>query len=273
VVAAPEPQMTESEQKEAQRLAGLAQPPAAFEEEASKLVVINKVRECSDEGPKGDWEKLLKQELATAISPSDPEHVNRQGCLFVLCTTLCKGTDEASTKMIQSALCKPLWDATDLSRGLAWCVTGAVASRLTEESPKFLQRFSDIVSAIAAANGKLTLEIIVKDVFARTANYLDALQISWEYSPDWDLDYIKVWELFVGKVLTESKKSIPNVQSILDSLGSVRQTNFMRNIVPDFVGVMLSNKLCTTDDLRQWCEKQQNNEKVKLLVDELALLL
>ena len=281
LTASADSQMSEAEQKEAQRLGILAEPPSLFNAESAKLLVLNKVRECVEEGAKGDWDKLLKQDLSTAISPSDPEHVNRQGCLFVLLTILGKRTDVkrqmSNAQMIQAVLNKPQWDTTDLSRGLAWCVTRAIASRLTEDSPKFLERFADCLYAISASHRSLTFEIIVKDVFARTANYLDALQITWEYSSAWDVDYIKVWEQYVIKVRTGSAHSSAHwqpaskIESILDSLGSVRQTAFMRNIVPDFVGAMLANKFCTPEDLQQWCAKHENNAKMKQLVEELAM--
>ena len=265
-----EPQLSEAEQKEALRQATLAQPPSTFDEEPAKLIILNKVRECWEEGSKGDWERLVKTDLAT-MSTGESEHVNRQGCLYVVSTALGRSSDESASKMLLSVLCKPAWDATDLSRGLAWCITGAIASRLTEDCPKFLHRIADCISAISIANPKLSFVVVVKDVFARAANYLDAIQGKWDYMTEWDCDYIRTWELFVGKVLADSKQSIPSIQNILDSVGSIRQSNFMRNIVPDFVGVMLANKLCSLDDLHQWCAKQATNAKVKQLVEELAM--
>jgi hypothetical protein len=176
-------------------------------------------------------------------------------------------SDAEERNALGSALANPIWEVQELCRGVAWAATQCIALRMVEDTPKLYERLTHLLVHHLAS--RVTFLNVVKDVFARTANYLDALYVIQDGSPDWDMDYVSVWELYLKaamKIVT-----IAPTGDVLDALGSVRQTIFMKNIVPDFVGAMLAEKLCTAEDLQAWCQKQTAKPgKVNELAAELA---
>lgn len=247
------------------KFAALARPPEAFNEEHARKV-------CSivrDTIVDSNWEKT-KQEFSTLL-PGEAEHSCRMACFFGLMTQLCQTARESERSELVSGITNPIWEPSEVCRGVAWALTDAICKRTVEDCPKYYDRFAAVVCGPLASSAHIPIQTAVKDVFARTANYLDALFPVMDGSPEWDVDFVTVWELYV-KGCVEGGKNLPPIVDVLDALGSVRQTPFMRNILPDFVQTMISENLCTKDELEQWAAKHEHNTKVHELVRELKAM-
>ena len=251
-------QMDPSEQK----LIALARPPESLGDVTDKARSI--LRDALSDG---NWEQA-KTELS-ALSSVESDHICRQAGLAAVVQYLCCLSDVENRNSLATALANPIWDSAELSRGVAWATTQCIALRVVEDVPKLYERLAQLLVQQLAS--RVTFLSVVKDIFARTANYLDALYVVQDGSPDWDMDYVSVWELYLKAAMASKTKTIAPTGDVLDALGSVRQTIFMKNIVPDFVGAMLAEKLCTVEDLQAWCQKQAAKPgKVNELASELA---
>jgi hypothetical protein len=247
------------------KMVALALPPDSFDEKHARKVV-SAIRDTLLDGK---WENT-NTEYSTVL-PNEPPHASRAACFYGIMTQICTSTKDIDRKDLTSGLANSFWDPVEVCRGVAWALTSAIVNRTVEDCPKFYSRF---VEALAGPLALTHINILtaVKDVFARTANYLDALYGPYEGFSQWDLEFVEIWEAYV-KQCVELGKDIPAIGDVLASLGSVRQTPFMQGILADFVQAMISANLCTKAEIDEWQRQHATNNKMKELVQQLNAMI
>lgn len=247
------------------KMVALALPPDSFDDKLSRKVV-SAIRDTLLDGK---WENTHAE--FSAVLANEPQHASRAACFFGIMTQICTSAKDIDRKDLTAGLANSFWDPVEVSRGVAWALTSAIVNRTAEDCPKFYSRFVEALAGPLALS-HITILTAVKDVFARTANYLDALYTPYEGFSSWDLEFVETWESYV-KQCVELGKDIPPIGDVLASLGSVRQTPFMQGILDDFVQAMISANLCTKAEIDEWQRQHANNNKMKDLVQQLSAMI
>mmetsp|Transcript_43841 Transcript_43841/g.50716 ORF Transcript_43841/g.50716 Transcript_43841/m.50716 type:complete len:612 (+) Transcript_43841:51-1886(+) len=253
------------EEKERMKQAALACVPETFTTEHLR-------KACSivrDTILDRNWEKT-KQEFSSMLpgEPPQAEKNSRMACFFGLMKSACLTSRDVDSKEYVTGLTNSVWDSSEVCRGVAWALTDAITERVSEDCPKFYERFAAITAGSLAAS-HIPVLTAIKDVFARSANYLDALIPVRDGTVEWELDFVTVWESYL-KGCVETKRQLPTIVEVLDALGSVRFTQTLRNILPDFVQALILENLCSKEELEQWCSANEANPKMQELVNELT---
>ena len=263
--------------------ASLALPPPSINTEIVKRRIIALFREAMAHNDTTNWSDVIAK---LSSVEKEPEHVSLMSSVFVLSQHAC-GLSNAEQRNQFSSLLQQHFRTRELARGFAWCLTRGIMDDVVSDVPHFFVRF------VSLALGTISsLETLVKDVFARAANYLDAVYELCQGSIEWDARFVQSWELFIVSLAEQRKvgtvvapslsfaekvagvkpnqpKSVIPIATFLDALGSVRQSDFMRRVVPDMVGTLTANQLCNLGDLTVWTQRNVENPKVAQLVTEI----
>lgn len=88
------------------------------------------------------------------------------------------------------ALDAQIFDTGVLSRGLSWFLTFAISEDIKEDFPLAFTRFTNLVVNMQLLN----FTCVLRDVLARTANYLDALHVELSDSDEveWEGQFVDV---------------------------------------------------------------------------------
>lgn len=248
---------------EEQRQIALARPPETLTEKVRRKILCI-ARDAVEEGFTRPGE--MTGELSRVLGPNESDSQSAMASVYVILMRSIMDTKEDERTLFSTALIKGKWERSILARGLAWCLTKIIEEREVTDHVRIYSRYVDVVMRIP----ELNFLCVVRDVMARTANYLEALMAVCECTEEWEEDFIRVWDLLVAK--QRALKQRLGVGELMEALNHARLGSFMRNVLPDVVATMTQAGLFTEDELRGWRAEHAENSKLRTLVEELAKL-
>lgn len=255
------PQLNEEDRK----LMALAQPPKCFTKDVESSI-LSIVR---DSVADGDWAAADSAILERLSKEAD--HICRQCAVYALIKKVALSAVADDRDVFSKALKNDIFSEMALTRGFSWFLTEAISTNAKEDVPMVLSRFSRCVVDCM----HLTFLGLLRDVIARTANYLDAL-----YSPldgaegEWEEDFVTVCgSLLDGWCSSRSDdKELHDPEKILTCIASVKQRPFMRDTAMDFISELMGHGLITETAVQIWMEANTASEKFKPFMEQLVQL-
>lgn len=245
------------------KMMALALPPACVDSTLS-----GKILSCiRDAFTDGDWAaagRVIVEEV-----PEDAAYMCRMCAVYVIAKKITETPLEEDRQLFLGSLNSGIFDAKELSRGYAWCLTNAIANNIKEDYPKVYARF---VNSLVATK-PMDFISVVQNVMARTANYLDALYLPLEGEEmGWEEDFLEVWSM----VVTQWREAHPSAKvgggAILSCIATVKQHPFMQDVTPDFIMELMQGNFVSDEEMSQWLAESRNNEKYKNFAEQMEQL-
>ena len=207
----------------------------------------------------------LLQELSTVI-PDQPVHANRMAVACMIVRKACATTDSDTQTALLESLCDDAWERSEVHRGYAWAIVSSIAGGDIDDTPRLFHRMAGGL-AMRLRDAAAFVEL-VRDVFARSANYLDSIFASHDGSFTWDGHFTRAWELFLQAALTASRP-LPKPAAILDAFGALKYTQLLKRALPDVVSALLTRRVVKPEDLQLWKKANCTKEGAAAFVEEL----
>ncbi|CCW63267.1 unnamed protein product [Phytomonas sp. EM1] len=259
----PETEAT-SMSEEDKKLLVLAQPPKSLTPEVeAQICSIIRDATVGDDWPYA--ENALRE-----LMPNEGKLVSITCAVFAITKKVTLSNIEDDRKLFSTSLQNSIF-APVVSRGYSWFLADAIVESYKEDVPLVFSRFI----AAVLATPSLDFLVVVRDVMARTANYLDVLLTAFNYvNVEWDEDFIEVWSSLVSAWSRERSNDaeLRDPIRILDCIAGVKQRSFMRDIAPDFVMELVTAGIITDEAVSAWTAEKGNNDKFKAFYKQIMQL-
>ncbi|EAN92432.1 eukaryotic translation initiation factor 4 gamma 4 [Trypanosoma cruzi] len=244
------------------KLIVLARPPETLTEEVRRNI-FRIARDAVEDGlPNRDW---ITNDLSRVLGPNESSSQSLMTSVYVILLRALMDPKESERTLFCTALERGNWERSILGRGFAWCLTKIIAERDVADCPRIYSRFVDVVTRVT----ELNFLCVTKDIIARTARYLDVLQVVYDETEEWEEDFIHVWDKLL--VTRQAPNKVTAAES-MESMSFTRLGSFLRGILPDFVASMVQAGFFTEDELRQWRQENESNPKFRAITEELTQL-
>lgn len=240
---------------EEKRIVALATPPQALTEEVEKLF-LSSLRDSMTDGL---WEETIKT-IKEKLQPTVPEHVGAMCAAFSVIKYICVTSDAEEREFFTKALNKcECFDASVVARAYSWYLTHAIINGLKGDYPKVYDRFREVLMKTES----VTFCMVLRDVLARTANYVEALSRHDESELEQQEELVDMWSAIVKHWRTCHPKEEVDPHAVVETLKEVKQRNFMQDIAPDCFVELLNEKFLTIDAIQAWISTAEDPSKMK----------
>lgn len=259
---------------EEKKMIALATPPQAFTPQMEESFV-GSIRSALEEGNTSEsWSETHRLMKDTFKEINEPEHVAKMCAAYAVIKHMCLTSRDEERQLFTAVLnnTECFDDTSYLSRGFSWFLTYAIAQDLKEDCPRLNDRFKDSLMATTS----MTFPVVLRDVLARTANYLDALSTHDETDFDHQASLADVWSSVVSKWRVLRPEEDVKPEEVLQALEGVKQRPFMRAIAPDCLVALLNGGFLTLESVKLWQERvkqSKTKEAQKVLMEQLTDLI
>lgn len=262
----------------------LAMPPSVDEAVEKKIVsafldAVSQARDVADREAK--LTEVVGTDVPAILSMIPPRDARTAAVCFLTKAACTTSKDDTRSSIVNVIADSAVWkDKNELFRGISWCFVSCVADDILADCPRVFERFVASVLVRFITDKQASFVTLTKDVFGRTANYLDAVS-QYDpclYSAEWEVQFTETWERLVSKLPTiEGALPLP-AGEVLDQLSTVKVSDFLARAIPDLVGSLTDKGVCTAEDLKKWVAEKQattkgkNDDRVGRVVFELQHL-
>lgn len=279
---------------EEKKIISFASPPSAFTH-AVELLFVGAIRDALTDGK---WEETAKTIKETMFKEHTvPEHTGAMCGAYAVIHRISTCNHAVEREEFARSLREcPCFDISVIPRAFAWFLTYAIGQGLKDDYPCWQDRV--IVALLSVQD--LTFCTFLRDIIARSGNYLDVLSAnddtyieqqeellnfcssvckSWKASRQVKEQEEEVKEKEVGGgEVGEEEEDPDGPMAVLDTLKEVKQRQFLREVLPDCLSEMLNEGFLSVDAIRKWLQKvegqstgasKKNVESMKMLMSEL----
>lgn len=252
---------------EERKLMALATPPQALSDEIEKDF-LSFVRDAHIDG---SWDAASNSIKECMKKCAVNEHTTAMCAAYAVIKKICTTNDANDRALFTDSLNQcPCFDTSASSRGFAWFLTYAIVQGLQEDNPNLHKRFREALMSTKT----MTFCVVLRDVLARTGNYLDALSTRDETELDQQNELVNLWSSIVCSWKEHRPEEEVRPMAVLEALKDVKQRPFMQDIAPDCLAELLNGGWITAEVVREWVKKAEEanpkaKEALKVLVGQL----
>ncbi|CCW70023.1 unnamed protein product [Phytomonas sp. Hart1] len=250
--------------EEDKKLFLFAQPPKSLTPEV-EMQICSIIRDAIISG---DWS--YAEDTLRELMPNEGNLMGITCAVFVITKKVTLSSSEDDRNLFFESLQNNLFTPV-VSRGYSWFLADAIVKNAKEDVPRVFSRF---IAAILATPS-LDFLVVLREIMARTANYLDVLFPSLKSADEeWEEDFIEVWSNLVSawSLERENDVELKNPIRILDCIAGVKQRTFMQDIAPDFVMELVSAGFITDEAISAWTAEKGNISKFKPFYEQIMQL-
>lgn len=241
----------------------LATPPSEFTEEDEQFC-LSCAAEAATEN--NNWDSAM-QRISKVLKPG---YMSRMCGAYAFIKKICLTSKEEERQEYSRLMDCMRFEPSALSRGFAWFLTYCIAQDIKEDVPLVYTRLWNTIRS-----SMLPFTLVLRDVLARSANYLDALSTQDESEVDQEAELVDFWTMTVQSwPLNSGDPASP--AKVLEALEQVKQRQFMQNIALDCLALLLNKKFITEEAVSIWLEdksKQADTSKIDILLGQLKDLI